>query len=464
MIITNSKQLSKNSLRKKALLIAEAGYEAIDIKKAVNLRVKIENNILKISAQKNSASTSGSTQIDLNNYKRVFIIGVGKGSALSSLALAKILNRQLTKGIAIDIQLPRGFMRIRKRIYADKKLEIFKGTHPLPSIQNVKATKEIIKLANGLNEKDLLITFICGGGSALLCGSEKELKASRMIFKELTKRGANIIELNIVRKHLSEVKGGGLAKIAYPATVVSLIVSDVLGNDISMVASGPTIYDKTTKKDAKKIIRKYNLNLTSSDDVKLIETVKDKKYFKKVENILFVSNKDAVLAMAEKAKKLGLKPRIYSLKFKGEAKNALLPLVEAVKNGEAILAGGETIVKLNQKSKIKNQNDNLKFKNLGKGGRNQESVLGLISNPSSLISKEIVAISFASDGQDNTEAAGAIGDYLTLETAQKLNLNPQEFLENHDSFHFFQKTGDLLFAKPESFNISDLMIVLKEKI
>jgi glycerate-2-kinase len=444
MIISNFKKLVKTPFRKKALLIAEAGYEAIGIGRVVNKKIKIRNNQLLIIA-----TARGGAKINLNNYKRVFIVGIGKGSALSSLVLAKILGKKLTAGIVLDKNKPS--LEIR-----NLKLEIFKGSHPLPSKQNVLATKEIIKLASGLNEKDLLITFICGGGSALLCGSEKELKASQPVFKELTKRGASIIELNTVRKHISEVKGGGLAKIAYPATVVSLVVSDVLGNDISMVASGPTVYDKTTKKDAKKIIKKYDLQQTTNY-LQFTETPKDKKYFKKVKNILFISNKDAVLAMAEKAKKLGLKPKIYSLMLKGEAKKALLPLVETVKNGEVILAAGETTVKF--------KNQELGIKNYGKGGRNMESVLGALNliPDSYFIIHNSVVLSFASDGHDNTEAAGAIGDYLTIQKAKKLKLYPQKYLENHNSFHFFEKTGDLLFAKPKSFNISDLMLVIREK-
>ncbi|MBI3638378.1 glycerate-2-kinase family protein, partial [Candidatus Wolfebacteria bacterium] len=267
-------------------------------------------------------------KINLNNYKRVFIIGVGKGSSLAILSLSKILaslGNRFVGGISLDNKFPiSNFQFLNKSQFSKSKIKFFIGTHPLPSKKNLQATKEIIKLASGLNEKDLLITFICGGGSALLCGSEKELKASQVIFKELTKKGADIIELNTVRKHISEVKGGGLAKIAYPATVISLIVSDVLGNDISMVASGPTVYDKTTKKDAERILKRY-FNMGTSDvpnikrnnfrtsDVQKIdvrETPKNRKYFKSVKNILFVSNKDAVLAMAGKAKKLGLKPKI----------------------------------------------------------------------------------------------------------------------------------------------------------
>ena len=333
MVITNFKNLAKNSLRKKALLIAEAGYEAIDITKTVSQKIKFQNNKLSIC----SAMTCHS--VGLDNYKNVFLIGIGKGSALACASLAKILDKKLTKGITLDIQRPK--LEIR-----NLKLEILTGTHPLPSKQNVGATQKIVKLTKNLKKDDLLINFICGGGSALACGSQKELKDLILVTKLLTKSGANILELNTVRKHLSEIKGGGLAKIAYPATVVSLIVSDVIGNDLSMVASGPTVFDKTTKKDAKKVLKKYNLNPKRFN---LKETPNERKYFKKVKNVLFVCNQDAVLAMNKRAKKLGFKPKIYSLVVKGEARHALLPMLNKIKVGEALLAAGETTVTLDNR-------------------------------------------------------------------------------------------------------------------
>ena len=432
MIITNFKTLANTSLREKALQIVEAGYEAIDIEKAVKNKIKLNGNKLFIS----DAMTRHS--INLNNYKKIFIIGIGKGSALASAALAKVLGKRLIKGIAIDVVRPK--LEIR-----NSKLEIFEGTHPIPSAQNIKATKKIIELAENACEDDLIISFICGGGSALLCSSEKEAKNSREIFRKLTGAGANIIEINTIRKHLSEVKGGGLAKIAYPATVVSLIVSDIFNNDLSMVASGPTMIDKTTKKDAEKIMAKYQV---SSIKYQVLETPKDKKYFKKVKNILFISNREPIAAMAGKAKKLGFSSKIYSYNLKGEAKSVFIPLTKKVKNKGVVIAGGETTIVLG--------------KNPGKGGRNIEAVLGAITRSQNPISSNLMAISFASDGRDNTEAAGAIGDILTIEKAKKLKLNFEKYLKSHSTWEFFKKTGDLIFVEKKTFNVSDLMLVIKE--
>ena len=450
--IKNFKELATNPLREKALTIAEAGLNAIDIEKAVDSRIKVEGDILELhhpTYEKKGDYTSWlwGMKINLKEFKRIFIVGIGKGSALASAVLAEKLGDKLTQGIAIDVG------ESNLQTYKLKNLKTFVGTHPLPSGKNIKATKEIIKLVEDLNEDDLLINFICGGGSALACASEKELEEAAVVFKELTANGADIKEMNIVRKHISEFKGGGFAKIAYPARVISLIVSDVIGNDMSTVASGPTVFDMTTKEEAENVLKKYLRESASRSALirGLVETPKDQKYFKKVKNILFVCNNDAVLAMEEKAKEMELSSRIFSLSYSGEAKEALIKLIDEIWPGGALLAAGETTVTLRGSKKI------------GKGSRNQEAALGLISNFQFLISNKVVALALASDGHDNNEAAGAIVDFETVEKAKKLKLDPEKFLETHDSFHFFEKTGDLIFAEQKSFNVADLMIIIKEK-
>jgi glycerate 2-kinase len=217
------------------------------------------------------------------------------------------------------------------------------------------------------------------------------------------------------------------------------------------VASGPTMRDKTTKKDAEKIIKKYlRESAYKSALIRVLkETPKDKKYFKKAKNILFLSNREPVLAMLKKAKSMNLKLKIHSLAVRGEAKNSLLPMIKKIKSGEAVLAAGETTVKLSKSFGAAQ----------GKGGRNTEAVLGAIQNTKYNIQNTII-MSFASDGRDNTEAAGAIADLSTIKKAQKLNLDSNGYLNRRDSFNFFKKTGDLVFAKQKSFNVSDFMLVL----
>ena len=446
--IKNFKELATNPLREKALLIAEAGLNAIDIEKSLDDRIKVVGNILEFhhpTYEKKGDYTSWlwGIKINLKEFKRIFIVGIGKGSALASAVLAKKLGDKLTQGIAIDVN--------DQPTTNNQRLTTFVGSHPLPSKQNIKATKEIIKLAENLKEDDLLINFICGGGSALACASDKELKEAAVVFKELTTAGADIKEMNIIRKHISEFKGGGFAKIAYPARVISLIVSDVIGNDMSTIASGPTVFDVTTKEEAENVLKKYGIN---PKKFSLLETPKDKKYFRKTKNILFVCNNDAVLAMEDKARQMELGARIFSLSYDGEAKEALIKLVDEIWPGGVLLAAGETTVTLKGSKKI------------GKGSRNQEAALGLVNgliNPSVPIENNFVAMAFASDGHDNNEAAGAIVDFETVKKAKKLKLEPEKFLENHDSFHFFEKTGDLIFAEQKSFNVADLIVIIKEK-
>ncbi|MBI2515072.1 DUF4147 domain-containing protein [Candidatus Wolfebacteria bacterium] len=438
-MITNFKDLAKTPLREKALKIAEAGYRAIEIESAILRKVSLKKDrlVIKHFGSRGLFFDRG-FKIDLAKFQKVFLVGIGKGSSLASNAIANILGERLEKGIALDIGNPQFEIR-------NLKLEILKGTHPLPSEPNIVATKEIIKLAQSLTKEDLLLVFVGGGGSSLTCVSEEELKDSSLITKELTKAGANIEELNTVRKHLSILKGGGLVKMASRATIVSLIVSDVCGNHLGIIASGPTVFDETTKADAETILKKYNLNPA---DFHLIETPKEKALFKKTTNMLFVCNQDAVMAMLAEAEKLGFLSKIYSLALEGEAKDIFEPMLRNIKSNQVFLAAGETTVT------IKNHK-------LGKGGRNMEAVLGAICSFESGIKDGAVMMSFASDGHDATEAAGAIADAKTIEAARNLNLDKGEFLDNHDSFHFFEKTGDLLFVEPKSFNVADLMVVLK---
>lgn len=441
MHITNTKELAKTPLRKKALKIVEAGYAAIEITTAIKKRMTLKKGILEIAFPDKK---TGNVKIDLDDYKRVFLIGIGKGSALASISLAQILGKRLTRGIAIDVERPS--LEIK-----NFKLEICGGTHPLPSAKNVKATQKIMRMVSDLEEDDLVIVFMCGGGSALAVGSDEELKASTTVFKELTKAGANIIELNTVRKHLSNIKGGNLAKLVFPATMLTLMASDVIGNDMEMIASGPTVRDTTTKADAAAIMKKYGVSMK---DMELQETPKEEKYFRNVKNLLFISNRNALQAMADAAKKLGFTPRIKTETFQGEAKHALIPLVRAIKRGEALLLGGETTVTLGNVPE---------GKKMGKGGRNQEAVLGVIAEyakkPEGL--RDIVAISYASDGHDNTDAAGGVGDMYSIRASKAAKQDVAMELARHAAFECLKKNGNLLLAKKNSFNVADLIVVIK---
>lgn len=443
-MILNAKQLATTPLRKDALRILNAGYDAINIAHVVGRKFRRTGKIFCIED-----ITKKCIYIDLNEFRRVFLIGIGKGSALAADELAHILGNRLRKGIAIDV------VPVKPR---NPKLRAFVGTHPFPSKQNVRATKKIIDLVKTFTKNDIAIFFVCGGGSSLAIGSDKELKNAGLATHALMAAGADIIELNTVRKHLSAIKGGGLAKICYPARVISLVASDVLGNDITMAASGILAKDTTSKNGARKILEKYlkPSSLRSTLIHNLRETSKDGKFFANVTTILFASNNDAATAMKDEAARLGFHPRIESLTLHGEAKTSLIPLIKKIRRGEAIIAAGETTVTL-----MKHKTWNMEYG--VKGGRNQEAVLGALYtlHASHFMLRDVIVASIASDAHDNTEAAGAIGDRHVIQKARKLNLPIKHFLKTHDSFPFFQKTGDLLFAEHKNFNVADLMLVLR---
>lgn len=339
--------------------------------------------------------------LNLNDYENVYLIGFGKGSAGISKIIEEKLSDKLTEGYVIDV-----------RDEKFKKIQFTLGTHPLPSQANLNFTKKVVERFEGkLSEKDLVLVVVTGGGSALF-ELPRSLTLEELVKKnnELLKSGKTIKEMNIERKKLSKVKGGGLAKILQPAKVLGLIFSDVPGNDISTIASGPT------------------------DDPS-------------AENILMLSNRTALEAMKKKADELGIEAQVYFDAVQGEARIVGGELIKAAKPNSILLAAGETTVTVHNKQ--------------GKGGRNQELILGALSN-SQLLNSVTIA-SFDSDGWDNSEFAGAIGDLETIQRAKKMNLNIEKFLDENNSFDFFQKTGDAIQTGRLPSNVSDLMIVFKSE-
>lgn len=424
--ITNLEQLAHSKLRKQSLLIAEAGLEAINTVQAVRKLVSFNERTNSLKVVNNV--------FDLNKYKKIICIGFGKPAFDAVATLQNILKDKLTCGFVIS--LTEGSIA---------GITCTVGTHPFPSSVNVQATGELIRLLSNLSEEDLVLCVVGGGGSSLLCYPyEMSCEMQISLVKQLMRKGADIYEVNTVRKHVSRVKGGQLAKICYPATVVSLIFSDVPGDDLSMVASGPTVLDATTIDDARSVLEKYNiLDALAVPMTKLIETPKEDKYFKKVSNILVVSAKQALDAMCEKAKNLGYRVKIYPQSFTGEARELFLKINALSQSGTVVLGAGETVVTL---------------RGQGKGGRNQEVVLSALEH----LSEKQVLICMASDGVDNTEAAGAIGDKSSLLRAKTLGMTPSEYLDNNNSFVFFNELGDLLYTGLTGSNVSDLLILLNQ--
>ena len=295
-IIKNWKDLNKTPQRKICLDLIEAALSSIQPQNIIQKNFSLKVNVLTIQDK----------NINLENFERIFLLGFGKGSAGLSGQIEKILGEKLFQGMVIDLE-PEEF----------SKIEFTRGTHPLPSEANLNFTKNALEKLLNLTERDLVIVVIAGGGSALFEVPYKiTLEKLIEVNKSLLLSGADIREMNVVRKHLSDVKGGGLIKHLYPSTVVSIIASDVPGNDLSVIASGPTVKDESTKEQTFEILKKYNLvdklNLSSEA---FNETPKDEKYFQNVSNILILSNQTALNAMKEKAKNLGLEAEIYSDKF-----------------------------------------------------------------------------------------------------------------------------------------------------
>lgn len=419
--IKNFDLLATTENRRLALEIALAGLDAIDTEKIMPNSVKLENGVLSI----------GGKNFVLSNFKRIKVVGFGKASCVAALALEKILGDKIKEGAVIGLQK-----------IACNYIETFSGTHPRPSVVNIEAGKKIYEIVNQSNEDDLIIVIVSGGGSALLCYSTEECKQNGDLYDNFLKCGKTIKEINTVRKHLSILKGGGLAKIAYPATVIGLIFSDIPGDNFENVASGPTYKDETTIVHAQKIITENNLGVFD-----LIETPKEDKYFEKVHNFILVSNKTAVEAMEKKSKELGFRTGIVSTQMYDEIHEVMQKIfsVQGKTGNSVFLAAGEPRISIPENS--------------GKGGRNLHMGLEVVKNK--MIDRNSVFVSFASDGMDNnSDVAGVIVDTSTIEKAGKLELNAGDYLNRFDSYNFFQKIGDTILTGPTGANVSDLMILL----
>ena len=419
--IKNFDELAITENRKLALDIAEAGLESINTEVVIFNSIKLQNNILSIMEK----------SFDLSKFKKIKVVGFGKASIDAAVALEKILGSKIKEGAVIGLQ----------KVSIDY-IETFAGTHPRPSQINIDAGERIYEIIKDGSEEDLIIVLVSGGGSALLCYSESECEQNIKLYNGFLKSGKTIAEMNTVRKHLSILKGGGLAKIAYPATVLGLIFSDIPGNHFYDVASGPTYKDKSTIADAQKIISKYDLGKFD-----LLETPKEDKYFEKVHNFVLVSNKTAALAMAKKSEEFGLRANIIGTEMYDEVSVALKKIFKNKSDNTVVLAAGEPMLEVTKKG--------------GSGGRSL--YMGLRAIQMGLIDENSVLIPLASDGMDNSDAAGAVVDKKTSEKIEKSGLNVDDYLDRFDVYPVFQKSHDMIMTGPTGANVSDLMILLTKK-
>lgn len=419
--VNNYDALNISPLRSDALSIVEAAYTAIDTTEVIKQHVLLEGTTLMIADKK----------FDLDTYNRIFVIGFGKASCKAVQSLEEVIDGYITGGIVID-----------KNPGLCKVVRVYQGAHPLPTKENVQFSDEIAGLANEVTEHDLVIVVVSGGGSALLCWPLSECNQGNDLYDQFIEVGATIEELNTVRKHISLIKGGGLAKLLYPGTVVSLIFSDVPGDYFRYVASGPTYYDETTTADAQKVLDKYAITTKYT----LNETPKDKKYFEKVFNIPIVSNTIAIKKMEDIAKMLGYVPKVLSTEAYDDPETMLASMKELSTPGTVILVGGELSVKVQGEK--------------GVGGRNEYTAARALS----LIAADQIFVSFASDGIDNCSlAAGALVDGQVVKDFKEKIVSIDSYISTNKEDDLFRQLSCQIITGPTGSNVSDLLFLLREK-
>jgi len=453
--INNKEQLIKNGetkLNQKARALAlrslESALNAVDPRQIIKSKLSLRNSTLKVNGY----------SFDLKKFQSIYVVGGGKASGSMAEALEQILNKFVTNGL---VNVPYG---------SKHKTEIIKfheASHPIPDEAGVKGTHHILKIAEQAKKDELIICLISGGGSSLmpLPRGEISIADKRKITENLLRCGATINEINTVRKHISDFKGGWLAKKAYPATILNLILSDVVGDPLDFIASGPTVPDSTTFSDAIKVLRKYGLwekaavsvkkVLSSGEKALISETPKaDDEAFKKVYNVVIGNNRFASLAAFKHLKSAGLNTLLLTSTIEGEARHVgamLASIALEISTSEnpvlkpaGIIAGGETTVTVTGK---------------GLGGRNQEIALAAALKLGNM--NGVVVASLSTDGVDGpTDAAGAIADGRTLTRAAEKELNPEEFLVENNSYNFFSKLGDLLFTGQTGTNVNDISVIV----
>ena len=440
-----------DKLRKDAVRIFHKGLEAVEPRAAVKGNCRLDGDTLHI----------GDSVYDLSRVRHIYVIGTGKASAPMAAAMEDILGDRITRGI---VNVKYGHTAETRRI------QLVEAGHPVPDENGRAGAEAILDLARKAEEDDLLICLISGGGSALLplpCEG-MTLKDKQDATNVLLACGATIHEINAIRKHLSGAKGGRLAGAAYPAAILSLMLSDVIGDDLDVIASGPTVPDLSTYGDCLDIFTKYDIveklpqniidHMKAGMAGEIPETPKaGDPAFEKTQNRVIGSNIDAVRAAKAEAEALGYQTVVLSSMIEGETKEVALVhgaiAREVLKSGypaaspACILSGGETTVTI---------------KGDGKGGRNQEFSLAAAMDIAG--HENIVVLSGGTDGNDGpTDAAGALADTHTVKRAREMGLSPQAYLNNNDSYHFFAKLGDLLITGPTNTNVMDVRIILAVK-
>jgi glycerate 2-kinase len=392
---------------------------------------------------------------ELGRFRNIYVLGAGKAGAAMAKPVEKLLGSRITSGL-INVKYGHTSPRLRR-------IELNESGHPIPDAAGERGARRMAEIAESAGDRDLVICLISGGASALLPlpAPPVTLEQTQKLTELLLHSGANIHEMNTVRKHISQVKGGQLARLAYPATVLALILSDVIGDDLDVIGSGPTVPDRSTFADARAVLEKYKIMgrvpaaIRERLDGNAGETPKPgDRVFQKVRNIIAGSNRMAVDAAARQARALKYHTLVLSTFIEGETRDvarvhaAIAKEIRAsgrpLKPPACIISGGETTVTIRGK---------------GLGGRNQEFALAAAIDIAGM--NDVLLFSAGTDGTDGpTDAAGAFADGQTIAHARKLGLDAAAFLADNDSYHFFEKAGGLVKTGPTGTNVADVRIVL----
>ncbi|MCU0473505.1 MAG: glycerate kinase [Bacteroidales bacterium] len=433
--------------RQKAIEIFLAGVESVKPDNLIKRYVSIYQDTLQIDE----------IRLGLSTIKNIYVVGAGKASALMAQTVESILGNRITEGHIITKyghSVPLKFIGITE------------AGHPVPDENGIRGTEQILSIVNKAGKEDLVICLISGGGSALLADVPEgcTLEDLKIVSSVLLKVGANITEMNCIRKHLSKVKGGQLARAAFPARVISLILSDVIGDPPDVIASGPTAADPTTFADAIAIMRNYKIEnqipkqiygvLQDGSEKKRQETLKESdEALLLTDNLIIGTNNLALKRAKEKAESLGYETQIITNKLEGDVVDITSYIVnttiEVIKDNRAgisicLLFAGEPAVRVN---------------GTGLGGRNQH--LAIIA---ARLIKDLPGITILSAGTDGTDgptnAAGAVVDTFTYKNSSNLQLDIDQYINNFNSYHFFKQEGGLIITGPTQTNVMDLMVVL----
>ena len=448
--------LESGDYQKELTEIFTAAVKRVDPESMILNQCSLENGVLRITLPE------GSFEYRLPDYERIIVIGAGKATARMAKAIEKLLGDYLTEGI---IAVKYGHTEELQ------KIRIIESGHPVPDENSVRAAEDIIALAKTADEKTLVINLISGGGSALLCMPYRSddwqcsLEDKQAATRLLLECGAEIAEINTIRKHLSGIKGGRLAEAIYPAVSLNLILSDVIGDRLDSIASGLTVPDNSTFSDAVNIIEKYKIKkklptsaariIMFGESGEISETPKPgSRIFEKSGNVLIGTNLAALKSAEEAAKKLGYNTVVLTSQVTGEASEAAkfyLGIARDIKRDlgmlprpACIIAGGETTVTI---------------KGGGLGGRNQEMALAFLNELRD--TPQIYFLSGGTDGNDGpTDAAGAFAAAELFTAGSNAGLKIQSYLDNNDSYNYFKQAGGLLITGPTNTNVCDVQIIL----